>query len=894
MGIHNLERMFQPESVAVIGANERKESIGAALMRNLIQGKYPGKIYPVNVEGEKMWGRQVFRSVADIQEPVDLAIIATPIDTVPQLVRECGQIQAGGAVLISAGGKEIGGKGKEIETAIRREAETFGLRLIGPNCMGITCSQSALNASFASQMPHPGKTAFISQSGSMYTSILDISLREKIGFSYFVSLGSMLDVDFGDVIDYLGGVTDVSSILIYIEDLSRHRTFMSAARSVSRVKPIIAMKAGKTRPGISSTASLTGAMTSEDAIYDAAFKRAGIVRVKTFEELFDCAELLSKQPRVVETDLAIITNAGGPGVLAADSLADYGGIAAVLSRETLAKLDAVLPPYRTRTNPIDILGNATPERYRQVVEICMNAPEIKGILVILSPNSLNDPSEVAKALTEVLKGKNFPVFTTWMGGPSVEVGREIFNHAGIPTFDTPERAVRAFMDVHRYSKNLEMIEQIPRKLPINLKFDTPKAQSLIDGELERDNPLLTEVASKDLLSAYGIPVNPTRVAATAKEAWREAQAVGLPVVLKIHSQDISHKSEVAGVQLDLKNEFEVYGAFQMIMENAKERSPNASIDGVSVQPMLWHKGYELIVGAKRDRNFGPVILFGMGGAMTEVIQDRAIALPPLNRLLARRMMEETKLYRILKGFRNFLPANLDLLEEILIRVSQLVTDFPEIEELDINPLIVTQNNICAADARILLKPSEIVSPHHLIISSYPNQYEADVIAKDGEKIFVRPIRTEDAPIFIELFESLSPRSIYLRFFSPIKSLRHSMIVRFTQIDYDRETALVAIRKTDSKEEMLGVARVIVERNGKEAEFAVLVRDNLQGKGIGAELLGRCLEIAKSRGLEKVWGLVLPENTQMLALGRKLGFGVKRDPESGDYQLTIHFGKAASG
>ncbi|MFC1859143.1 GNAT family N-acetyltransferase [Thermodesulfobacteriota bacterium] len=885
MSVLHLEEMFHPRSIAVVGASESEGRVGWAVMRNLIQGGFQGDIYPINPRHESLWKHRAYKSLFKLGSPVDLAIVATPIRTVPQIIKECGTIGVKGAVVISAGGKEIGAEGRKLEKAIKQEADQAGVRIIGPNCLGIVCSRSNMNASFAGHLPLPGKMAFISQSGAICTVVLDLSMREQIGFSYFVSLGSMLDVDFGDMIDFLGGDPGVSSIVMYIEGLTRFRNFMSAARAVSRVKPIIALKAGRTQAGARAAASHTGALAGEDAIYDAAFKRAGIVRVKTFEELFDCAELSAKQPRPKGPALAIITNAGGPGVMAADALSDYGAEPVTLNRETVAKLNEILPQYWSHGNPIDILGDASPEVFRKVVEICLKAPEINGVLVMYVPQALSDSADVAESLADLLKGKAFPAFTSWMGGPGVEKGRDIFNRAGIPTFDTPERAVQAFMDLYNYSRNLEMLQQIPPKLPKKLAFDHEKAQNIIKGGLESDIALLTEVEAKALLSAYGIPVNRTDIALSSKEAVKKAEAMGFPVVMKVYSREITHKSDIGGVRLNIKTGSDVERNYNEIMESIHSARPGSKIEGVTIQPMLNRLDYELIAGVKQDRDFGPVILFGMGGVMTEVLKDRAIALPPLNRLLAKRLMEETKVYQLLQGYRQYPQANLALLEEILIRLSQLVTDFAEIEELDINPLIVSGNEVCAVDARVLLKHPHVRSPFHLVISPYPNQYEEHIVNEAVGELFIRPIRPEDAPLLVEFFDSLSPRSVYLRFFTPLKQLPHHMLARFTQIDYDREIALVAIKETEAGEKMLGVARVITERNQKQAEFSVIVGDPWQGKGIGAELLRRCLSISEKFKVEKVRGIVLAENRQMIALGRKLGFEIARIPNENEYELT---------
>jgi acetyltransferase len=674
-----------------------------------------------------------------------------------------------------------------------------------------------------------------------------------------------------------------------VESLIRFRNFMSAARAVSRVKPIIALKSGRTRAGAQAASSHTGALAGEDGVYDAAFKRAGILRVKTFEELFDCAELLAKQPRLRGPGLAILTNGGGPGVMAADALSDYGIEPVELKPETIEKLDAILPPYWSHSNPIDILGDASPQLYGRAAQICLEASEVDGLLMIAAPQAVTHPTELAESVTDLLKDKSSPAFTCWLGGTDMEKGREIFNRAGIPTFDSPERAVRAFMDLYRYSRNIEMLQQIPSRLHKRLEFDRDSGRQLVQTALKQKHLLLTEQESKALLAAYGIPVNSVQTAASAEEAVRKAGEMEYPVALKINSRDIIHKSDANGVFLDLKDAQEVSIAFDQAMQNAKIYNPDAKIEGVNIQQMVKRADYELIVGVKQDRDFGPVILFGMGGVLTEVLKDRAIAFPPLNRLLARRLMEETKVYQLLRGFRNIPPANLELLEEILIRIAQLATDFSEIEELDINPLFVRENSFCAVDARVLLRPSPIPAPLHLVISPYPGQYEEHVKTRAGIDIFIRPIRPDDAPLLVELFDALSPRSVYFRFFTPMKRLPHSMLARFTQIDYDREIALVAISESHAQEKMVGVARVIVGRNSKEAEFAVAVGDPWQGNGIGVALLQRCLSIAKGRGLERVNGFVLAENTQMLALGRKLGFSIKKVVDTGEYELTINLG-----
>jgi len=888
MSIENLDKIFHPKSIAVIGASNRNGSIGSALMKNLIGSRFAGEIYPINPKGQIICGKTASPTITELGDTVDLAVIATPINTVPQIIKDCAKAGIGGAVIISAGGKEIGAEGKKIEIAIKQEADSCGMRIIGPNCVGVLCSASKLNASFAGQMALPGKMAFLSQSGAICTAVMDLSIKENIGFSHFVSLGDMLDVDFGDMIDFLSTERDVSSIVMYVESLTHFRKFMSAARSVSRVKPIIVLKAGRTEAGALAAASHTGALAGEDSVYDAAFQRAGILRVKTFEELFDCAELLAKQPKPKGPGLAIITNAGGLGVMATDALSDYGYEPVSLSEGTIEKLNAILPPFWSKRNPIDMLGDSTPDQYRKVVEICIHAKEVDGILIMSAPQALTDTSMVAASLIDLLENKTLPVFTSWVGGSDMQKGCDILNQAGIPTFGTPERAVRAFINIYRNTQATQMLQQVPPRLNTQLSFDRETAKNLIRKNLADGNQLLTEHETKILLSSYGIPINHIENATKQLDAVQMAKDIGFPVVMKINSRDISHKSDANCVCLDLKNEEEVVRAYGNILDNAKAYKPDARIEGVSIQKMYIRPDYELILGVKKDRDFGPVILFGMGGIFTEVLQDRAIAFPPLNRLLARRLMQNTKVFRLLRGYRNSPPVNLQLLEEIIIRLAQLVTDFSEIEELDINPLFVGEDCAYAIDARALLKSAPVPGPNHLVISPYPEQHEKKVRTTMGVEIFVRPIRPEDAPLLVGLFESLSQRSVYLRFFTPLKHLPHHMLARFTQIDYDREIALVALSDSDSDEKMLGVARVITEPNQKQAEFSVVVSDPWQGKGIGAELLKRCLDIAKEHNVDSVYGTVLAENTQMLALGRKLGFRLNKVHGAGEYELRMDF------
>ena len=886
MGQFNLDRIYRPRRIAIVGASNKPGSIGNAVMANLISGQFSGQLLPINLNHNSIHGLPCVKSIRALDPGVDLAVIATPIKSVPGVVRDCVKGKVGGAIIISAGGKEIGDQGRLIEQKIRQEAYDGGLRIVGPNCLGIIRPGINLNASFAPEMPNKGNLAFVSQSGAICTAVLDLALRERFGFSHFVSIGSMLDVDFGDMIDYLGNDAATKSILLYIESLTNFRKFMSAARSVSRIKPIIALKSGRSAAGAKAAASHTGAMAGEDAVYDAAFKRAGIVRVDTIQELFDCAELTAKQPRPKGSRLAIITNGGGPGVMAADTLAKFGIEPAKLDSDTLTKFDTHLPAFWSRSNPIDILGDASPERYSQVLEVCFQAREIDAVLVILAPQALADPIPVAQALAGATKGRRHPVFACWMGGRSIAEAVAVLNEAGIPTYETPERAVRAFLYMYEYARNLETSQQIPPKLSKHVSVDRNHVKTLLSSV--PDNDFIPESTAKGILAAYGLPVIETKTASTEVEAIEIGRSLGYPLAMKLHSPDITHKTDAGGVHLDLRSENDIKNAYRTIVRSAEEYKPDARIHGVTLQPYYPNPDYEILLGAKRDANFGPVILFGMGGIFTEVLKDRSLGLPPMNRLLARRLMQETKAYSLLKGYRNRQPADLEQLEELIIRLSQLLIDFPEIAELDMNPLLIKNGKAVAVDARILLSPSSEPSPGHLVISPYPAEHEEQTNLEDGTHVFLRPVKPEDAPLFVEFFGLLSQTSIYFRFFRFVKELEPDMLARFTQTDYDREVALVAIDQTTEREQMLGVARVMGDPDGLSGEFAVIVGDPWQGKGIGAILLKKCLQIAQSKGFETISGFVLQENRGMLSLGKKLGFKVKKSVDCGDYELSLRF------
>ena len=886
MGQYNLSRIMRPQQIAVVGASEREGTIGNALMQSLLQGGYTGRVLPVNPKYQDVHGFPAVESVLSLSEGVDLAVIAAPIETVPEIVQGCVQRKMGGAVILSSGGKETGQRGSEIEKMILDAALPAGFRVLGPNCLGMILPRQNINTTFVSGMPAAGHLAFVSQSGGICSSILDMARKQRIGFSHFISVGSMIDVDFGDMIDYLGGDYAVKSILLYIENLTNFRKFMSAARAVARVKPIIVLKAGRSRAGAKAAASHTGAMVGEDAVYDVAFKRAGIVRVDTIEELFDCSEVMAKQSRPRGSRLAVITNGGGPGVMAADFLARRGHEPALLAPETVTALDAVLPAFWSRNNPIDLLGDASAETFRKVLELCLNAHEFDGILLIHAPQAMTSPQQLAETLVEAMKGRQYPIFACWMGGKSTEEALAYLNRSGIPTFETPERAIRAFLYMVAYAENQEMLLEVPPKLTRNMVFDREGAEEILTWY--QDEGFLAEADVWKILSAYGLPVIRTERADTEEQASRVGRAIGYPVAMKLYSSDVIHKTDVGGVRLDLRSDAEVRRAFGQILESVSRCRQDARVEGVTIQPYLAAPDFEILLGAKRDKDFGPVILFGMGGIFTEVLKDKALGLPPMNRLLARRMMQETKANTLLQGYRNRPAADLEQIEEMIMRLSQLLVDFPQIAELDMNPILIKEGKPVAVDARLKVSPADAVSTLHLVISPYPAENESRIVTESGMHIFVRPIKPEDASLYLNLFKGLSPTSIYFRFFGVMKELRPEMLSRFTQIDYDREIALVAIDEDADAERILGAARIIGNPDGTEGEFAVLVGDAWQGKGIGAALLRRCLLIAGKRGFKQVHGIVLKENRNMVALGKKLGFLVKTGDDSGEYDLTIDF------
>ena len=881
----NLDKIFNPKSIAVIGASDEEGSVGYILMKNLTELGYQGKVYPVNIHKTEILGFKAYKTVNQLPETVDLAVIATPAKTVPDIVEQCGKAGIPGIIIISAGFKEVGPEGKALEDKILEIKKRYNLRIIGPNCLGIIRPSINLNATFTAKMPKPGNIAFISQSGALCAAILDWAVHENIGFSNFVSIGSMVDVDFGDLIDYFGTDPKTRSILMYIEGITDARKFMSAARHFARTKPIIVVKAGKFSESAHAVASHTGSLAGEDMVYDAAFKRAGIVRVEEIGDLFNAAEVLGMQPLPKGPNLAIITNAGGPGVMATDALISRGGKLAKLSPKTMETLNSILPHYWSRGNPIDILGDAKADRYTAVVEACLNDENVDGLLIIYTPQGVEDPAKIAKSIVKLCKGRGYrnkTILTSFMGHEEVEKANSIFNENSIPTYSTPEQAVKTYMYMYQYKRNLELLYETPEELPVDIVPPKRPLFVIMRNAALENREVLTEAEAKKLLEYYDIPVVKTSVAKTADEAAVLASQIGYPVVLKILSPQIVHKTDAGGVVLDINSEAELRKAFDLIMQRAREYNPNAEIQGVTVQPMIKKQGYEVIIGAKTDMLFGPVILFGMGGIGVELFRDVAIGLPPLNQTLARRIMEETKVYQLLKGYRNVPPANIRLLEEIMVRFSQMLVDFPQLKEVDINPLFIDEKEAFALDARVVIDKKRVfakLKPHeHLVISPYPKKYETLWKLRDGRTVILRPIKPEDEPLWLEMFRNFSEESIRYRFFEVIKDTPHEVRVRYCNIDYDREIGIVAELNEGGIRKILGVVRLVIEPDGKTGEVAIIVADPWQGLGLGTKMMDYMIEVCKDKGLETIYGVMLPDNYRAINLMKKMGFNIKYEED----------------
>lgn len=886
MGQHYLKPLFAPKSVAVFGASDQADSVGRIVFQNMLQSGYQGALYPVNPNHPKIQGHKAFASIAQIPEPIELAIIVTPPKSVPDIIEECGKHNVKAAVIITAGFGEAGAAGEKLEEAVLEIAKRYNIRLIGPNCLGVMRPEIGLNATFNLGSANAGNLAFVSQSGALCTAILDWAKSNDVGFSSVISMGSSIDVDFGEILDYLVSDIKTHSILLYIEGIRNARSFMSAIRAAAQFKPVILVKVGRhsvsSKAAMSHTASLVG---SDDA-FDAALRRAGVVRVQTVTQLFSVAKALCCGFHPVGNRLAIVTNGGGPGVMATDTAADLGLTMAELSENTIQQLNKNLPATWSHGNPVDIIGDAQADRFKHAVKACLEDPNVDGVLTILTPQAMTKPLEAASAIIELSGQYSKPLIACWMGGAQVETSRELFNRAKKPSFRTPEPAVEAFSFLSKYYQNQKLLMQVPGPLSHHIEPDTEGARMVIEGALQERRKILNEMESKALLSAFHIPVAKTLVARSPNEALQIALELGFPVAMKINSPDITHKTDVGGVMLNLGNALEVRTAYHEILDTVHQKRPDARIDGISIQPMVIKpNGRELMVGVTNDAVFGPVITFGAGGTMVEVIADRSVTLPPLNSFLVKDLIQGTRIAKMLGEFRHMPPVNMDALESILLRVSEMVCELPMLMEMDINPLIIDDHGALAADARVVVgfRPPSTDRYAHMAIYPYPSHLVSNWQLSDGTDIIIRPIRPEDAELEQAFVRELSEESRYFRFMNSVQELSQAMLVRFTQIDYSREIALVAVtehhtRKTDAKEIELGVARYATNPDGESCEFAIVIADDMHGRGLGSKLMTALMDAARENGLKVMQGEVLSQNSQMLKLMKNLNFTIETSKE----------------
>ncbi len=874
MTIRNLQALFAPGSIALIGASKTPGSVGAMVARNLFNGGFDGPIMPVNPRHRAIEGVLSYADVSNLPLTPDLAIICTPPASVPALVGELGARGTRGAVIVTAGFGEGGNEaGRTLERQALQAARPHLLRIVGPNCLGLLVPRTGVNASFAHLAPRPGHLAFVAQSGAIVTSVLDWAHARGIGFSHLVSLGDMLDVDFGDMLDYLANDPDTRAILLYMETVTDARKFLSAARAAARTKPVIVVKGGRHAEGARAVASHTGALAGVDAVYEAAFRRAGMLRVFSLEELFDAVAILGMIRPPKGDRLLIVSNGGGIGILATDALMDRRGRLAQLSTDTIDRLDAVLPPTWSHGNPVDIIGDADARRYAAALEVLLACDEADAVVVLNCPTAIASGVATAQAVVDAAHERQRPVvLASWVGEASTAEARALFAEHGIPSYATPEAAVRAFMYTVNYRRSQEALTETPASVPETFDPDIACARRIIDACLAEGREWLDEAEAKDVLAAYAIPVAPVRVAATPEAAAAAATDFGTPVALKIRSPDLTHKSDAGGVALNLQAG-EVRERAAAMLDSIQARFPDARLEGFTVGPMVRRaNAYELIAGVVDDAQFGPVILFGHGGTAVEIVDDKALGLPPLNMHLAHEIMARTRVFRELEGFRGQPAADLDAIALTLIKAAQLAIDLPQVAELDINPLLADTHGVVALDARIKVRASTAAPGERLAIRPYPKELEEDVAVGDGRILLLRPIRPEDEPALQEAFARFTPEQIRLRFFVPMKTLSHVVAARFTQIDYDREMALVLTEHgIPGRTPIYAVVRISADPDNERGEYAIIVRPDMTGLGLGLLLMRRIIDYARRRGIGEVHGDVLHENTTMLRLCAALGF-----------------------
>lgn len=874
-----LKRLFQPQSIAVIGASDNKESVGYVVMNNLLEGQFKGKITPVNLRHRKVQGLDGYYRIGDLPEAPDLAVITTPAYAVLQVVRECGEAGVGGLAILSAGFSELDEEGRHRLERIQQISREYDMRVLGPNGLGFINPHLSINASFSPHMAKPGNIAFISQSGALGIATLDWAVEQGVGFSYFISVGNMADVGFADLIDFFGTDHRTSCILIYMESLKEPRRFMSAARAFARYKPVIVLKAGRSLEGRRAAHSHAGVLVGSDAGYTEAFRRSGIIRVPTISQLFNCAQSLAMQPRPTGKRLAILTNAVGPGVLATDYLIASEGELAELTDKTYGKLNEALPVNWSHSNPVNVLGDANHELYANALKALLQDTNVDAVLVILTYHVITDPEAVARAVVKTSKPSRKTVLAAWMGERGVEKAREILEEGNVPNYRYPESAVDVFLNMYQYNRNLEALFETPSEEPEQFKPHKKKAAEIIRQVQLQGRHQMMEHEAKALMACYDLEVTKYKLAKNVEEAVAFAEECTYPVVLKVATPDIYHKSDIGGVRLNLRNAESVRSAFEEIMNNFKDQVPDAEVHGIVVEPMV-KLPFELLIGARKDPVLGPIIAFGTGGIAVEVYRDTRLGLPPLNMALAQQLIERTKIYPLLKGYRKREGVDLENLAFILCKFAYLLMDFPQIREIDINPLAIGEQEAVVLDAHVILDeqvPDNKPKPYsHLIISPYPGRYKKWITAKNGKRVFLRPIRPEDEPMELAMVNSSSKESLYYRFFGYVPKMTHELIIRFTQIDYDREMAIIALVKENNTERMIGVVRIIADPWGEDAEYAILVDDKWQGQGIGGQMTDYIVEIARDMQLKRIYATVLSSNKGMLGLFRKKGFTVKRE------------------
>jgi acetyltransferase len=879
---HYLTSLFEPKTVAVIGASERENSVGSVIFRNILDAGYKGRLYPINPKHESIHGIAAYKSIEDIGARVELAVIATKPKTVPEIVEQCGRSGIKNIIIISAGFSESGHTGAALERKTLEIARSYGVRVLGPNCLGIIRPEIGLNATFARVTASVGNLALVSQSGAICSAVLDWAASNKVGFSSVISLGSTADVDFGEILDYLVYDNRSHYILLYIEGIRNSRRFMSALRSAARIKPIILLKAGRHAAGSAAVQVHSGMLAGSDIVFDAAIRRSGVVRVKTIGQLFYASKALASKFKPMGKRLAIVTNGGGPGAMAADRAGDMDIPLAELSADTMKALNTKLSTNWSRSNPIDIVGDASPEHYRDAILTVAQDDGVDGVLVMLAPQAMTQPTEVAQSVIEVSNATSKAIIACWMGQEHVEEGRLAMENAGIPAFRMPETAVELYYHISTYYRNQTLLLQTPYGAASISPQETEGAKMLVEAVLQEHRKVLSEMESKAILRAFRIPVAQTMVARTPTEALLLAEQIGFPVAMKVDSPDLVRKSDAGGVRLNITNAPSVRNAYHDIIEVVQKRHPSARINGVSIEPYLARpNGRELMIGVERDPTFGPIITFGAGGTEVEIFSDRAVALPPLNQYLAQDLIRSTRAAMLLGEFRNMPPINMEALEDVLLHISEMVCELPWLQELDLNPLIVDENGAIAADARIVIDHAATSGDRysHMAIHPYPSHLVQEWEQPNGMVITIRPIRPEDAEMEQEFVKNLSDESKYYRFMDTLRELTQSMLVRFTQIDYDREMALVAtLPEKDGTTVQIAVARYVTNPDGETVEFALAVADAWQKHGIGRKLMSALIESARIKGYRAIVGDVLSQNTKMFRLMGSLGFTIHPHPD----------------